>query len=151
MSDEPPRKHATAKPDRRSYGDACATARALDVIGERWALLIVRELLFGPKRFGDLQCSGDGRNGDSTLDLGQIRLGESCSCGKLFQGDPFELAQSLQAPEGVRLCGVGSSWHGGHIVSYLTRKVNRLAALRVVVPTSDARLTALNQHQPLDT
>jgi DNA-binding HxlR family transcriptional regulator len=41
--------------DRRTYGDACATARALDVIGERWALLIVRELLFGPKRFGDLQ------------------------------------------------------------------------------------------------
>jgi DNA-binding HxlR family transcriptional regulator len=44
-----------AKADRRSYRDACATARALDVVGERWALLIVRELLFGPKRFGDLQ------------------------------------------------------------------------------------------------
>src|ERR1700712_3840449 len=42
-------------PTSRSYGDACATARALDVVGERWALLIVRELLFGPKRFGDLQ------------------------------------------------------------------------------------------------
>jgi DNA-binding HxlR family transcriptional regulator len=46
---------ATGKSDRRSYGDACATARALDVIGERWTLLIVRELLFGPKRFRDLQ------------------------------------------------------------------------------------------------
>jgi DNA-binding HxlR family transcriptional regulator len=45
----------TPKSDRRSYRDACATARALDVVGERWALLIVRELLFGPKRFGDLQ------------------------------------------------------------------------------------------------
>ena len=39
----------------RSYGDACGIARALDVIGERWALLIVRELLFGPKRFTDLR------------------------------------------------------------------------------------------------
>jgi DNA-binding HxlR family transcriptional regulator len=49
------RDDAPSKSDRRSYGDACATARALDVVGERWALLIVRELLFGPKRFGDLQ------------------------------------------------------------------------------------------------
>lgn len=55
MASEPGRGGATTKSDRRSYGDACATARALDVVGERWALLIVRELLFGPKRFGDLQ------------------------------------------------------------------------------------------------
>jgi DNA-binding HxlR family transcriptional regulator len=42
-------------PTRRSYGDACAIARALDVVGERWALLIVRELLLGPQRFSDLR------------------------------------------------------------------------------------------------
>lgn len=41
---------------RRSYGDACAAAHALDVIGERWALLVVRELLLGPKRFTDLRA-----------------------------------------------------------------------------------------------
>ena len=40
----------------RSYDDACGIARALDVIGERWALLIVRELILGPKRFTDLQA-----------------------------------------------------------------------------------------------
>jgi DNA-binding HxlR family transcriptional regulator len=38
----------------RSYRDLCGIARALDVIGERWALLVVRELLLGPKRFADL-------------------------------------------------------------------------------------------------
>jgi DNA-binding HxlR family transcriptional regulator len=38
----------------RTYGDQCGVARSLDVIGERWALLIVRELLLGPKRFNDL-------------------------------------------------------------------------------------------------
>jgi DNA-binding HxlR family transcriptional regulator len=42
-------------PTSRSYHDACATARGLDVIGERWALLVVRELLLGPQRFGDLR------------------------------------------------------------------------------------------------
>jgi DNA-binding HxlR family transcriptional regulator len=39
----------------RSYGDRCGIARALDVVGERWALLVVRELLLGPKRFTDLR------------------------------------------------------------------------------------------------
>src|SRR3954447_14492547 len=38
----------------RTYGDPCGVARALDVVGERWALLVVRELLLGPKRFTDL-------------------------------------------------------------------------------------------------
>jgi DNA-binding HxlR family transcriptional regulator len=40
---------------RRKYDDGCATAYALDLVGERWALLVVRELLFGPKRFTDLR------------------------------------------------------------------------------------------------
>jgi DNA-binding HxlR family transcriptional regulator len=40
----------------RTYGERCAAARALDLIGERWALLAVRELLLGPKRFTDLQA-----------------------------------------------------------------------------------------------
>ena len=40
---------------RRSYGDSCGIARALDLVGERWALLVVRELLLGPKRFSDLR------------------------------------------------------------------------------------------------
>jgi DNA-binding HxlR family transcriptional regulator/putative sterol carrier protein len=40
---------------KRSYGDACGIARALDVVGERWALMVVRELLLGPKRFTDLR------------------------------------------------------------------------------------------------
>src|SRR5271155_34402 len=42
-------------PTTRSYGDACPIGRALDVIGERWALLVVRELLFGAQRFSDLR------------------------------------------------------------------------------------------------
>ena len=42
-------------PTRRSYGDPCGIARALDLVGERWALLVVRELLLGPKRFTDLR------------------------------------------------------------------------------------------------
>jgi DNA-binding HxlR family transcriptional regulator/putative sterol carrier protein len=43
-------------PAKRSYGDVCGVARALDLVGERWALLVVRELLLGPKRFTDLRA-----------------------------------------------------------------------------------------------
>ncbi|GAA3652176.1 winged helix-turn-helix transcriptional regulator [Nonomuraea antimicrobica] len=39
---------------KRRYDDGCAIAHALDLVGERWALLVVRELLLGPKRFTDL-------------------------------------------------------------------------------------------------
>ena len=41
---------------KRTYGDPCGIARALDLVGERWALLVVRELLLGPKRFTDLRA-----------------------------------------------------------------------------------------------
>ncbi|MDQ2790645.1 MAG: helix-turn-helix transcriptional regulator [Actinomycetota bacterium] len=40
----------------RGYDDPCGAARALSVVGERWALLTIRELLFGPKRFGQLRA-----------------------------------------------------------------------------------------------
>jgi DNA-binding HxlR family transcriptional regulator len=40
---------------KRSYHDRCAVAHALELVGERWALLVVRELFLGPKRFTDLR------------------------------------------------------------------------------------------------
>ena len=40
----------------RSYQDACGAAHALDLVGERWALLVIRELMLGPKRFGELRA-----------------------------------------------------------------------------------------------
>jgi DNA-binding HxlR family transcriptional regulator len=42
-------------PTSRSYRDTCGIARALDIVGERWALLVVRELLLGPQRFSELR------------------------------------------------------------------------------------------------
>ena len=39
---------------KRSYGQYCGLAHALDLIGERWSLLLIRELMTGPKRYKDL-------------------------------------------------------------------------------------------------
>jgi len=46
----------TDSPKVRRYDDACGTAHALDLIGERWALLVMRELMLGPKRFNDIRA-----------------------------------------------------------------------------------------------
>ena len=41
---------------KRRYGDACGTAHALELIGERWALLVLRELMLGGRRFSELRA-----------------------------------------------------------------------------------------------
>ena len=50
ITDYPGRRH------HRWYEDACGAAHALDLVGERWALLVMRELMWGPKRFNDLRA-----------------------------------------------------------------------------------------------
>lgn len=42
---------------KRRYDDACAATHGMDIIGERWALPIMRELMLGPRRFGELRKS----------------------------------------------------------------------------------------------
>ncbi|HEX3792058.1 MAG TPA: winged helix-turn-helix transcriptional regulator [Pseudonocardiaceae bacterium] len=92
---------------KRSYQDPCGTARALDVIGERWAVLVVRELLFGPKRFTDLSR---GLPGMSQNVLSQ-RLRELAEAGVLRRtrlgppagGTAYELTQRGRALEPILL------------------------------------------------
>src|SRR5439155_17171256 len=42
--------------DKRRYDDACGIAHALELIGERWAPLVLRELMYGPRRFSELRA-----------------------------------------------------------------------------------------------
>lgn len=46
---------AAGVPPKRWYDDACGTALALEFVGERWSLLVIRELLLGPRRFGEIR------------------------------------------------------------------------------------------------
>lgn len=48
---------ASKDAQKRWYDDACGTALALEFVGERWSLLIMRELMFGPRRFGELKAN----------------------------------------------------------------------------------------------
>ena len=65
------------KQEKRRFDDACGLAHALDLVGERWAMLVLRELAYGPRRFSDLK--GD-LNGISANVLAQ-RLTELESRG----------------------------------------------------------------------
>ncbi|MEI7029871.1 helix-turn-helix domain-containing protein [Streptomyces pratensis] len=61
----PRQQQPAARPARRrSYDQFCATARALDSVGDRWTLLIVRELLGGPRRYTDLHADLPGVSTD---------------------------------------------------------------------------------------
>ncbi|MGI5127162.1 winged helix-turn-helix transcriptional regulator [Pseudonocardia sp. CA-107938] len=66
---------------RRKYGEGCAVTHALDLIGERWALVIVRELLLGPKRFSDLRAGIPG----ASADMLSTRLRELHEAGVVVQ------------------------------------------------------------------
>ncbi len=67
---------------KRNYGDSCGIARALDLVGERWTLLVIRELVLGPKRFTDLRAGLPGVSADV---LSQ-RLRELESAGVVVRG-----------------------------------------------------------------
>lgn len=89
----------------RRYHDGCAIATALDLVGERWAMLVVRELLLGPKRFTDLQ---DGLPGAGPKILAQ-RLRELEGAGILRRRTlaPPASSQVYELTEwGARLEGV---------------------------------------------
>jgi len=75
---------------KRTYGQMCSIARALDAVGERWSLLIVRELLLGPKRFKDLLTVLPA--------MGTNRLGERL---KQLEADGVVAKQTLPPPAGV--------------------------------------------------
>ncbi len=64
---------------RRRYQDGCGVAQALDIIAERWALLVVRELTLGPRRFSDLKDSLLGISPNVLTD----RLNELAAAGVL--------------------------------------------------------------------
>ena len=85
-------------PSIRRYDDPCGIARALDVVGERWALLVVRELIFGPKRFVQLR---DGLHGVSPNVLSQ-RLRDLEVAGVVRRG-------VLDPPAGVAISTIPSS------------------------------------------
>jgi DNA-binding HxlR family transcriptional regulator len=111
---------------KRTYGDLCGVARALDVIGERWALLVVRELLLGPKRFTDLRAGMP----NLSPDVLSQRLRELEQAGVVRRG-------SLPPPAGSRIYEL-SDW--GRELEPVVLGLGRWASRRAPFPPGDAAL-----------
>jgi DNA-binding HxlR family transcriptional regulator len=77
----------------RSYGQYCGLARSLDVVGDRWSLLIVRELLQGPMRYGELAASLDGIA--TNLLAGRLRSLESAGVIERRPGETSGVVYAL--------------------------------------------------------
>jgi DNA-binding HxlR family transcriptional regulator len=87
---------------KRSYQDPCGVARALDAVGERWALLVVRELLLGPKRFADLARALTGMS-QNVLTQRLRELEESGVLTRRALGPPTSSRVYELSPWGVEL------------------------------------------------
>lgn len=80
----------------KSYQQHCGLAKALDVVGERWTLLMIRELLLGPRRFKDFALKLDGM----TTNLLASRLKHLCDEGLIEKlGRHYQLTQEGLALE----------------------------------------------------
>lgn len=102
--------------ERKSYGQFCGLARALDRIGDRWTLLIVRELLLGPRSFREL---ADGLSGISSavltrrlVDLASDGLVERSSAPRRSKAVEYGLSEAGRdlEPAVLELIKWGSRW-----------------------------------------
>lgn len=98
----------------RRYDDACGTAHALELVGDRWALLVVRELLLGPKRFSDLRRDLPGLSANVLA----TRLSELSATGVLRR-------DTLPRPAAAQVYGL-TEW--GHELRPIVREFGRWAA-----------------------
>ena len=104
---------------KRWYDDACGTAFALELIGERWAILIMRELMFGPRRFGELRRDLPGVSANIlTQRLGQLEENRILRKRKLpppASVQVYELTEwGAEAEELVQMLGRWATRHPGH-------------------------------------
>lgn len=87
----------TARRSYGSYDDGCAAAHALDLVGERWALLVVRELLLGPKRFTDLRSGVPGASANllsqRLRELEALGIVRRRALGPPFGANVYELTE----------------------------------------------------------
>lgn len=113
-----------SRQSRRSYEQFCAVARALDAVGERWSLLIVRELLAGPRRYTDLHADLPG----VSTDILAARL-------KQLEGEAVLIRRRLARPANA-------------VVYELTDR--GLALRQVIEALAEWGLDALGEPRPTD-
>ncbi|MBO9575890.1 MAG: helix-turn-helix transcriptional regulator [Sphingobium sp.] len=101
-------------PEKRRYHDACGMAFGLEMLGERWALFVVRELMLGPRRFSDLRADLPGISANVLTQ----RLAELEERGIVVRS-------TLPPPANVQVYGL-TDW--GYLAEPIVQEVGRWAA-----------------------
>lgn len=118
----------------RSYGQYCALAKALDHVGDRWTLLIIRELLIGPRRYTRIRTALPGIATNLLAD----RLDALASDGLAVRSDDgeYELTPAGRELEPAVLALVrwGSRWMGIRDAAEVLRPEWLVVALRALLP-----------------
>jgi DNA-binding HxlR family transcriptional regulator len=132
------------KEPRRRYDDACATAHALELIGERWALLVLRELMLGPRRFSDLRTDLPGVSANTlTQRLGELeqrglvrrrRLPPPASV-QVYEATPW----GLEAEPIVQALGRWAARSPGHDPTLPISGVSVLLSFRTMISAKRAK------------
>lgn len=99
---------------KRSYDDACGMAHGLELLGDRWALFVVRELMLGPRRFGDLRADLPGISANVLTQ----RLSE-------LEANGIVVRSKLPPPASVQVYGL-SDW--GYEAEPIVQELGRWAA-----------------------
>ena len=121
--------------DGKTYGQYCGLARALDHVGERWTLLIVRELLVGPRRYSELRAALPG----IATNLLAARLRALAADGIVHRGEAggtYELTEFGRGLEDAvhGLVRWGGRWMGQRSRRDLFRAEWLVIALRAILP-----------------
>ncbi len=132
---------------RRNYAHYCAIARALDVLGERWKLLIIRELLPGPRRYTELHADLPGISTDVLA--ARLREMEADGLVQRRRAQPPTPAWLYElTPHGQGLLPVLSAlahWGGGLLGS--RQPTDAVRGHWLVIPLADLLQRALPRHQ----
>jgi len=134
---------------KRGYQDACGMAHAMDLIGDRWALAVVRELMLGPRRFGDLRADLPGLSANVlTQRLSELEADHIVTRRKLpppANVQVYELTEwGYEAETIIQELGRWAARSPGHDATLPISGVSILLSLRTMVARErigDLRLT----------
>jgi DNA-binding HxlR family transcriptional regulator len=128
---------------KRWYDDACGTAFALELIGERWVILIMRELMFGPRRFGELRRDLPGISAN-VLTQRLDRLERNRIVRKRVLPPPasvqiYELTEwGYEAEDLIQMLGKWATRHPGHDPTLPLSAASLMMSFRTMLETNRA-------------
>jgi len=130
--------------DKRRYDDACGTAHALELIGERWALLVLRELMLGPRRFSEIRADLPGISANVlTQRLGELEQRGLVRRRKLAPPASVQVyeatAWGLEAEPIVQALGRWAARSPGHDPTLPISGVSILLSFRTMISAKRAK------------